>query len=300
MPRREGSCRAGSRSSRSTPRRRSWSGTSGIMGGNGSRRASQTRCASTIFRATRAGRLFRTASTTWPATRPGSAWDAITTRPPSQLPRFVSGGPRWAGAPTPRRPRCSSRADAGSSNGYRSRAWKRELQTFADETQLRVRVSHPPPGTSKWNKIEHRLFCHITENWRGTPLTTFETIVDLIGNTRRRPRPCGSRRSLTRARTPRASRSPHRKWTHSPLYPTRSMGSGTTNCDPAEVGESKSIKVLSSRRAADPKVRLTGYVSTAPAPAASTSQQDEGPWDPWPDPGTALISFLSRRDFARM
>ncbi len=109
MPRREGSCRAGSRSSRSTPRRRSWSGTSGIMGGNGSRRASQTRCASTIFRATRAGRLFRTASTTWPATRPGSAWDAITTRPPSQLPRFVSGGPRWAGAPTPRRPRCSSR-----------------------------------------------------------------------------------------------------------------------------------------------------------------------------------------------
>ena len=75
-------------------------------------------------------------------------------------------------------------ADAGGSNGYRSRAWKRELQTFADETQLRVRVSHFPPGTSKWNKIEHRLFCHITENWRGTPLTTFETIVDLIGNTR--------------------------------------------------------------------------------------------------------------------
>ncbi len=73
-------------------------------------------------------------------------------------------------------------ADAGGSNGYRSRAWKRELQTFADETQLRVRVSHFPPGTSKW--------------------------------------------------------------THSPLYPTRSMGSGTTNCDPAEVGESKSIKVL--------------------------------------------------------
>ena len=75
-------------------------------------------------------------------------------------------------------------ADAGGSNGYRSRAWKFELQRFADETNLRIRVSHFPPGTSKWNKIEHRLFCHITENWRGKPLRTLETIVDLIGNTR--------------------------------------------------------------------------------------------------------------------
>jgi len=75
-------------------------------------------------------------------------------------------------------------ADAGGSNGYRARAWKLELQRFADETHLRIRVSHFPPGTSKWNKIEHRLFCHITKNWRGKPLRTFETIVDLIGNTR--------------------------------------------------------------------------------------------------------------------
>jgi len=75
-------------------------------------------------------------------------------------------------------------ADAGGSNGYRSRAWKHELQKFADDTNLRVRVSHFPPGTSKWNKIEHRLFCHITKNWRGKPLRSFETIVDLIGNTR--------------------------------------------------------------------------------------------------------------------
>ena len=75
-------------------------------------------------------------------------------------------------------------ADAGGSNGYRSRVWKLELQKFSDETKLRIRVSHFPPGTSKWNKIEHRLFCHITENWRGKPLTTFETIVDLIGHTR--------------------------------------------------------------------------------------------------------------------
>jgi hypothetical protein len=75
-------------------------------------------------------------------------------------------------------------ADAGGSNGYRARAWKHELQKFADDTRLQIRVSHLPPGTSKWNKIEHRLFCHITGNWRGKPLRTFETIVDLIGNTR--------------------------------------------------------------------------------------------------------------------
>ena len=75
-------------------------------------------------------------------------------------------------------------ADAGGSNGYRSRAWKHGLQQFADETGLRIQVSHFPPGTSKWNKIEHRLFCHITQNWRGKVLRSFETIVDLIGNTR--------------------------------------------------------------------------------------------------------------------
>ena len=75
-------------------------------------------------------------------------------------------------------------ADAGGSNGYRSRVWKHELQKFADDVNLRIRVSHFPPGTSKWNKIEHRLFCHITQNWRGKPLRTLETIVELIANTR--------------------------------------------------------------------------------------------------------------------
>ena len=75
-------------------------------------------------------------------------------------------------------------ADAGGSNGYRSHAWKHELQKFADETRLKVHVSHFPPGTSKWNKIEHRLFCHITKNWRGKTLRSFETIVDSIGNIR--------------------------------------------------------------------------------------------------------------------
>ena len=75
-------------------------------------------------------------------------------------------------------------ADAGGSNGYRWRAWKHGLQQFADDTGLHIHVSHLPPGTSKWNKIEHRLFCHMTQNWRGKVLRSFETIVDLIGNTR--------------------------------------------------------------------------------------------------------------------
>ena len=75
-------------------------------------------------------------------------------------------------------------ADAGGSNGYRLRAWKVGLQELANDLRLRIVVSHFPPGTSKWNKIEHRLFCHITKNWRGKPLRTWETVVELIGHTR--------------------------------------------------------------------------------------------------------------------
>ena len=75
-------------------------------------------------------------------------------------------------------------ADAGGSNGYRAHAWKFELQALANELGIRIQVCHFPPGTSKWNKIEHRLFCHITQNWRGKPLRTFEVVVGLIGNTR--------------------------------------------------------------------------------------------------------------------
>jgi len=74
-------------------------------------------------------------------------------------------------------------ADGGGSNGARVRLWKVELQKLADETGLELHVHHYPPGTSKWNKIEHRLFCHITQNWRGRPLTDRMTIVELIGAT---------------------------------------------------------------------------------------------------------------------
>jgi transposase len=75
-------------------------------------------------------------------------------------------------------------ADGGGSNGARVRLWKAELQRLADEMGLRLHVRHFPPGTSKWNKIEHRLFCHITENWRGRPLISRMVVVELIASTR--------------------------------------------------------------------------------------------------------------------
>ncbi|MEI6462022.1 MAG: ISAzo13 family transposase [Verrucomicrobiota bacterium] len=77
-------------------------------------------------------------------------------------------------------------ADGGGSNGSRNRLWKRELQTLANETGLVIEVAHLPPGTSKWNKIEHRLFSFISQNWRGKPLTSHEVIVQLIAATTNR------------------------------------------------------------------------------------------------------------------
>ncbi len=88
------------------------------------------------------------------------------------------GSKRYAGAE-----RLLVTADSGGSNSSRSRLWKVELQQFADETGMIVEVTHYPPGTSKWNKIEHRVFCHITRNWRGVPLETLAIVVQSIGAT---------------------------------------------------------------------------------------------------------------------
>ncbi len=74
-------------------------------------------------------------------------------------------------------------ADGGGSNGHRVRLWRMELQKLADELKMTIQVCHFPPGTSKWNKIEHRMFCHITANWRGRPLISRQVVVSLIGNT---------------------------------------------------------------------------------------------------------------------
>ncbi len=88
------------------------------------------------------------------------------------------GKPRYPNAET-----LTITADCGGSNGYRTRLWKTELQRFADQTGLQIQVCHFPPGTSKWNKIEHRLFSYISRNWRGRPLVSRQVIVELIGAT---------------------------------------------------------------------------------------------------------------------
>jgi Rhodopirellula transposase DDE domain len=92
----------------------------------------------------------------------------------------------WSEMGSRRFPRASElliTADGGGSNSSRNRLWKKSLQELADELDLTLKVCHFPPGTSKWNKIEHRLFCFITKNWRGSPLTTYEVIVNLIAST---------------------------------------------------------------------------------------------------------------------
>jgi Rhodopirellula transposase DDE domain len=92
----------------------------------------------------------------------------------------------WYNLGKPRYPQAKTltiTADCGGSNGPQLKLWKRELQRFANETGLKVTVTHLPPGTSKWNKIEHRLFAFITMNWRGKPLVSHQVIVQLIGST---------------------------------------------------------------------------------------------------------------------
>ena len=94
-------------------------------------------------------------------------------------------------------------ADGGGSNGSRVRLWKIELQKLADEAGVTIGVCHYPPGTSKWNKIEHRLFCHITQNWRGLPLTSRTAIIELIAATTTKPAsPCAA--NSTKTPTPKA------------------------------------------------------------------------------------------------
>ncbi len=88
------------------------------------------------------------------------------------------GGPRYPGAK-----RLTITADGGGSNGVRVRLWKRELQRLSDELGIEVSVHHLPPGTSKWNKIEHRLFSYISRHWRAKPLVSYRTIVALVGAT---------------------------------------------------------------------------------------------------------------------
>jgi hypothetical protein len=126
-------------------------------------------------------------------------------------------------------------ADAGGSNSYRSHVWKHELQRMADKLNMSVHVSHFPPGTSKWNKVEHRLFSFISMNWRGRPLRTYETIVNLIANTTnygglavrarldRRSYPIGKKVSAQELRALKIERDEfHGDWNYV-LHPRRQM-----------------------------------------------------------------------------
>ena len=135
----------------------------------------------------------------------------------------------------PQAPALYITADAGGSNGYRSRAWKAGLQRLADDLGLAIHVPpHFPPGTSKWNKIEHRLFCHITQNWRGRPLRTFETVVALIGHTRTaRGLRVKAKLDKRRYATVWSSRPP--RCVTGPCIGTRFTETGTMNSVPGQV-----------------------------------------------------------------
>ena len=123
----------------------------------------------------------RTASTTRRRT-PGSSTSAPTgTPPPWRWSRSAAGGGLAGKDAYPGARRLLVTCDSGGSNGYRNRAWKAGLAALAQETGLDIEVCHFPPGTSKWNKIEHRLFCQISLAWRGRPLTSYDVIIDTIG-----------------------------------------------------------------------------------------------------------------------
>lgn len=122
-------------------------------------------------------------------------------------------------------------ADAGGSNSHRAHAWKVGLQAFANEFGLRVFVSHFPPGTSKWNKVEHRLFCHITANWRGKPLRTFETVVQLIAHTKTSSR-LKVKAALDRRRYPKGNKVSKRQLEGLSLHRNRFHGDWNYHLSP--------------------------------------------------------------------
>jgi Rhodopirellula transposase DDE domain len=221
---------------------------------------------------------------------------SVDTKKREQLGRLPAGGREWRpkGEPArdyPQASRLLVTADAGGSTSYRYRVWKSELAALAAETGLAITVCHYPPGTSKWNKIEHRLFCRITLNWRGRPLTSHEVVVQTIAATRARAGlraeaaldagdyPAGAAISKERmAALPLEPHAPHGAWTYT-LHPRRACGSAET----APAGESRGPaqrRQAMLGRLADP--RLTGMTAAqlqqltatlAPAQAARAQQR---------------------------
>src|ERR1700677_2945006 len=124
-----------------------------------------------------------TGSTIWPTMRAGSASATPRTQPPSPSKPSDAGGRPWVDLRFPEATKLLITADSGGSNGYRVKLWKVELAKLVEEIGLEITVCHYPPGTSKWNKIEHRMFSFISMNWRGRPLVNHEVILKLIGST---------------------------------------------------------------------------------------------------------------------
>ncbi|MEV6319538.1 ISAzo13 family transposase [Streptomyces sp. NPDC051776] len=161
-------------------------------------------------------------------------------------------------------------SDAGGSNGYRYRVWKSELAALAAETGLNITVCHFPPGTSKWNKIEHRLFSHITHNWRGRPLTSHEVVIETIAATRTRAGlrveahldrgdyPTGIAISKDRfAALPLVQHETHGQWNYTLLPTPTEPDALPSNCDAHDVAARRRSLL---DRLADP--RLTGLSGT--------------------------------------
>src|SRR5215471_13282744 len=127
------------------------------------------------------------AAGSWGGQRPSAGWVSVGIDHDTATFAVRTIGRWWQKMGRPRYPRARRlliTADAGGSNGPRLRLWKWELQRLANRTGMAITVGHFPPGTSKWNKIEHRLFSYISANWRGQPLVSLAVIVNLIGATR--------------------------------------------------------------------------------------------------------------------
>lgn len=135
-------------------------------------------------------------------------------------------------------------ADAGGSNGYRTRLWKVALPKLASRAGIEISVCHFPPGTSKWNKIEHRLFSAISMNWRGQPLTSHEVIVNLIANTTTRTG-LKVRARLDRGPYPRGIKVSDKDLRAVPLTGTSSTGTGNSRSDRARFLEQQPCKFTS-------------------------------------------------------
>ena len=173
----------GCRSFRWTPRRKNSSATTIMRGSNGFPPNNPSQSAGMTSRVPKFLAPFPMAFTTSDAMPALSTSAPTMTRGLLRWPPFGDGGALKADSCIPRRSEILITADGGGSNGSRLRLWKLELQKLADETGLALSICHFPPGTSKWNKIEHRLFSFISSNWRGEPLRDYETIVNLIAKT---------------------------------------------------------------------------------------------------------------------